>query len=48
LRRQWSDAVAARRAALHAVFDAHGLAPFHMHGAFDAEALTRHFMEALA
>lgn len=48
LRRQWSDAVAARRAALHAVFDAHGLAPFHMHGAFDAEALTRHFMEAVA
>lgn len=48
LRRQWSDAVAARRAALHAVFDAHGLAPFHLHGRFDAEALTRHFMEAVA
>lgn len=47
LRRQWGDAVAARRAALHAVFDAHGLAPFHMQGAFDAEALTRHFMEAV-
>lgn len=48
LRRQWTDAVAARRAALHALFDAHGLAPLHLHGRFDAEALTRHFMEAVA
>lgn len=48
LRRQWADAVAARRAALHAVFDAHGLAPFYLHGRFEAEALTRHFMEAVA
>jgi len=48
LRRQWQQRVAARRDALHALFDAHGLPPFHLHGRFDAEALTRHFMEAVA
>jgi hypothetical protein len=48
LRRQWHDAVEARREVLHALFDARGMAPFHMHGRFDAEALTRHFLEAVA
>jgi hypothetical protein len=48
LRRRWTDAVAARRAALHALFDAHGVAPFVIHGRFDAQALTRHFLEAVA
>jgi len=48
LRRQWRDGVAARRAELHALFDAHGLQPFHLHGAFDAEAMTRHFLESVA
>jgi hypothetical protein len=48
LRRQWHEGVEARRAALHALFDAHGLAPFYLHGRFEAEALTRHFMEAVA
>jgi len=47
LRRQWADAVVERRAALQAVFSRHGLAPFHFEGRFDAEALTRHFMEAV-
>ena len=47
LRRQWADAVVERRAALHALFSRHGLAPFHFEGRFDAEALTRHFMEAV-
>ena len=40
--------MAERRAALRALFDAHGLQPFEMRGAFDAEALTRHFLEAVA
>lgn len=48
LRRRWTDAVQARREALRAVFDAHGLAPFDLQGRFDAEALTRHFLEAVA
>jgi len=48
LRQRWADAVATRREALRALFDAHGLVPFHLHGCFDAEALTRHFMEAVA
>jgi hypothetical protein len=47
LRRRWAAAVAERRAALHGIFDAHGRVPFHMQGRFDAEALTRHFMEAV-
>ncbi|MBZ8141826.1 MxaS protein [Rubrivivax gelatinosus] len=48
LRRRWAEAVARRRAELHALFDAHGLAPFELQGRFDAEALTRHFIEAVA
>lgn len=47
LRREWRDGVSARQEALHALFNAHGMAPFHLHGRFDAEALTRHFMEAV-
>lgn len=48
---RWRSAVAARRAELRALFDARGLAPFELcgrAGGFDAEALTRHFMEAVA
>ncbi len=48
LRRQWRDAVAERRATLKALFATHGLAPFQLQGRFDAEALTRHFLEAVA
>lgn len=48
LRAQWRDAVAARRDALHALFDAHGMAPFRLHGGFDAEAMTRYFLETVA
>ena len=48
LRRKWIDAVVARRAALQQLFEQHGLAPFHLQGRFDAEALTRHFIEAVA
>ncbi|MDR1967954.1 MAG: MxaS protein [Burkholderiaceae bacterium] len=48
LRTRWRDAVAARRAELKTLFNAHGMPPFHMHGRFDAEALTRYFMERAA
>ena len=51
LRQQWRAAIEARRAELHAVFDVHSLPPFELigrAGGFDAEALTRHFMEAVA
>ena len=48
LRTQWRDAVAARRAALAALFRVHGMSPFYLHGHFDAEALTRYFLEAAA
>jgi hypothetical protein len=48
LRTRWRDAVAMRRAELTALFEAHGMPPFHLHGRFDAEALTRYFMETAA
>lgn len=51
LRRHWRGAVASRRDELHALFDARALPPFELIGAdgrFDAEALTRHFMECVA
>ncbi|HKX93227.1 MAG TPA: MxaS protein [Methylibium sp.] len=51
LRRQWRGAVATRREELHALFDARALPPFELidaDGRFDAEALTRHFMECVA
>lgn len=51
LRRHWRGAVASRRDELHALFDARALPPFELmdgEGRFDAEALTRHFMECVA
>ena len=48
LRTRWRNAVAARRAELTDLFNAHGMPPFHLHGRFDAEALTRYFMETTA
>jgi len=51
LRRDWRSAIAARRRELHALFDARTLPPFELidgEGRFDAEALTRHFMESVA
>ncbi|MGY0196196.1 DUF58 domain-containing protein [Leptothrix sp. BB-4] len=48
LRRRWRDAVTERRETLHALFAALGLAPFHLGERFDAEALTRHFLERVA
>jgi hypothetical protein len=48
LRTRWRDAVAARRAELTRLFDRHGMPPVHIHGRFDAEALTRYFTERVA
>lgn len=48
LRSRWREAVASRREALHSLFTAQGLAPLELAGRFDAEALTRHFLEAVA
>ena len=48
LRTRWRNAVAARRAELTELFNAQGMPPFHLHGRFDAEALTRYFMETTA
>lgn len=48
LRAHWADAVAARRAALAAIFTARGLRPFWIQGRFDAAALTGYFFEEAA
>jgi hypothetical protein len=48
LRTRWRDAVATRRAELTALFNAQGMPPFDLQGRFDAEALTRYFMETAA
>lgn len=48
LRAAWRDGVAARRAELQSLFDAQGLQAFALGGRFDAEGLTRHFLEAQA
>lgn len=48
LRGQWRDAVATRRDELRTLFEGRGLEPFYLHGEFDAERLTRHFLEAVA
>jgi len=47
-RRRWREGVAARRAEIDAAFDALDVRPFHLVGAFDAEALTRYFIEGAA
>ncbi|MFS8979148.1 MxaS protein [Cupriavidus necator] len=48
LRARWRDAVAQRRARLDALFLARGLRPVYMQGSFEAEALSRYFIEAVA
>ena len=44
LRERWAGALQARRAALLESFRAQGRAPLFIEGAFDAEAVTRHFL----
>jgi hypothetical protein len=48
LRTRWRDAVAQRRAELTALFNAQGMPPFWLQGRFDAQALTRYFLETAA
>lgn len=48
VRRQWREAVSRRRRRLGALFGGHGLRPFEIEGAFDADALSRYFIEGSA
>jgi hypothetical protein len=43
LREQWRVQLAQRREALLQVFRTHRLSPLFVEGAFDADAVTRHF-----
>ncbi|GAB3654791.1 DUF58 domain-containing protein [Ramlibacter alkalitolerans] len=45
LRARWREAVLARRTELDRLFGAHGLRPFYLQGAFDAQALSEHLCE---
>ncbi|CAN7660121.1 DUF58 domain-containing protein [Caballeronia sp. LjRoot31] len=47
-RRDWRDAVVRRRAEIERIFDKRGIRPFYVQGAFEAEALSRYFLEAVA
>ncbi|HEV7835072.1 MAG TPA: DUF58 domain-containing protein [Caballeronia sp.] len=47
-RRDWRDAVARRRAEIERLFDKRGIRPFYVQGEFNAEALSRYFLEAVA
>ncbi|MFZ2652358.1 MAG: MxaS protein, partial [Burkholderiaceae bacterium] len=44
LRERWQQAMRMRRAALFELFRSRGLAPLFIEGAFDADAVTRHFL----
>jgi hypothetical protein len=46
LRQEWRQAVARRRAEIDSFFAAHSIRPFYVEGAFNADALSRHFFEA--
>jgi uncharacterized protein (DUF58 family) len=48
LRTQWRDAVAKRRAELDGFFVARSVRPFYITGTFDADAMSRYFLEAAA
>lgn len=45
LRQRWTTQVASRRHALNALFGARSLLPIYLHGRFDAQALSRYFLE---
>jgi uncharacterized protein (DUF58 family) len=45
LRVQWRDAVARRREQLEQILAAHFIRPLYLSGAFDAEAVSRYFLE---
>jgi hypothetical protein len=48
LRENWRRAVARRRSEIGSFFAANGLRPFYIEGKFDADALSRYFLEANA
>lgn len=48
VRARWRGAVAERRMQIAALFARHGIRPFFNQGAFDAEALSRYFLELTA
>jgi hypothetical protein len=48
VRRDWEDAVASRRAELAALFATRGMRPLWVPHGFDAEAVSRYFLEAVA
>jgi uncharacterized protein (DUF58 family) len=47
LRVKWLAAVTRRRGEIDTLFGARGMVPFWIEGAFDAEALSRHFLESV-
>lgn len=48
IRQKWRDNVRRRRAEIASVFSAIDIQPFHFDGKFEAEALTRYFLEKVA
>jgi uncharacterized protein (DUF58 family) len=46
IRAQWRTRAAQRRAEIEALFDARGIRPFFVTGAFSAQAMSRYFLEA--
>ena len=48
IRQQWRDSVRRRRAEIATVFSAIDIQPFHIDGNFEAECLTRYFLEKVA
>ena len=47
LRVRWHEAVARRREDLERIFAAHFIRPLYLEGAFDAEVLSKYFLEGL-
>ncbi|MFM0012482.1 VWA domain-containing protein [Paraburkholderia sediminicola] len=48
VRERWCEAVVRRRAELSEVFGKRGIQPFYVENAFDPEAMSRYFLEAIA
>jgi uncharacterized protein (DUF58 family) len=48
LRAQWIDAINQRRTELNSIFTARAIRPFYVSGDFDAEMMSRYFLEAVA
>ena len=48
LRNRWRDAVSNRREELNRVFASRGVRPFYVLGAFNAEAMSKYFIEGIA